>query len=185
MDIILNLASPEIRKRRRLYHLAVAGLCLSLLLGLGNGLFYWVSQADLRSAEEQLRQQQETVQERERALAALPHRLSPKEVERFGARIALYNRLILGANYSFTRLLFELERAIPANVTLTEIQPDLGGGAATLSGMAKAMEDLLRCIERLREREAFHQVYLLNHSMEKDSSSVRFTISLRYREEAA
>ena len=69
MDMTLNLASPAIRKRRRLHQLAVGGLCLNLLLGLGNVLLYTLSQADLRSSEEQLRQQQELVQERERNLA--------------------------------------------------------------------------------------------------------------------
>jgi hypothetical protein len=185
MDITLNLASPAIRKRRRLQLLAVAGLCLSLLLGLGNALLYTLSQADLRSSEEQLRQQQELVRERERALASLPQRLSAKELERFGSRIDLYNRIIHGANYSFTRLLFDLERAIPPNVTLTEIRPDLGGGAVTFLGNAKSMEDLLRCIDRLKGQEAFHQVYLLNHAEEKGSAGLRFTISLKYREDAA
>jgi Tfp pilus assembly protein PilN len=185
MDITLSLASPAIRKRRRLHLLAAGGLCLNLLIGLGNGLLYTLSQADLRSSEEQLRQQQELVQERERALGSLPQRLSAKELEHFGARIDLYNRIIHGANYSFTRLLFELERAIPPNVTLTEIRPDLGGGAVTFLGNAKSMEDLLRCIDRLKGQEAFHQVYLLNHAEEKGNTGLRFTISLKYREDAA
>ena len=185
MEITLNLASPETLRRRQLRHLAVGGLCLSVLLGLGNVLLYTLSQADLRSSEEQLRQQQELVQERERNLASLPHRLSPKELEHFGSRIALYNRIIQGANYSFSRLLFELERAIPPNVTLTEIRPDLGGEAVTFLGNAKSMEDLLRCIEQLKGQEAFHQVYLLNHAEEKGNTGLRFTISLKYRGDAA
>jgi len=185
MDITLNLASPAIRKRRRLYQLAVGGLCLSLLLGLGNALLYHISQADLRSSQEQLRQQQELVQEKERVLASLPHRLSPKELEHFGSRITLYNRIIHGASYSFTRLLFELERAIPPNVALTEIRPDLGGGAVTFFGNAKSMEDLLHCIERLKGQEAFHQVYLLNHAEEKGNTGLRFVITLKYRGDAA
>ena len=84
MDVTLNLASPAIRRRRRLHLLAVGGLCLNLLLGLGNALLYTLSQADLRSSEEQLRQQQELAQERESVLASLPHRPSPKELEHFG-----------------------------------------------------------------------------------------------------
>jgi Tfp pilus assembly protein PilN len=184
MDITLNLASPEVRKRRRVYQLAVGGLCLNLLLGLGNALLYHISQSDLRSTEEQLRQQRELVQQKERGLASLPHRLSPKELEHFGSRIGLYNRIIQGANYSFTRLLFELERAIPPNVMLTEIRPDLGGGAVTFLGHAKSMEDLLRCMERLKGQETFHQVYLLNHAEEKGNTGLRFTISLKYRGDA-
>ena len=54
MDITLNLASPEILKRRHLYHLAVGGICLSVLLGFGNLLLYRSSQADLRIAEQRM-----------------------------------------------------------------------------------------------------------------------------------
>src|SRR3990172_8874591 len=172
MDMTLNLASPAIRKRRRLHHLAVGGLCLNLLLGLGNALLYTLSQADLRSSEEQLRQQQELVQERERILASLPHRLSPKELEHFGSRIALYNRIIQGANYSFTRLLFALERALPPTVPLPAIRPDRGGGAVTFWGKAKSMEDRLRCSEGLKGQEAVHQGCLRKHAEEKGSTSL-------------
>ncbi len=185
MDITLNLASSDIRKRRRLYHLAVGGLCLNLLLGLGNFLLYRSSQAELRISEKRLRQYQARVRERERSLAILPHRFSPKEMEHLAERIDLYNRIIQGANFSWTRLLFDLERAIPANVTLGEIQPDFGKGEVTLSGTAKSMEDILRCVRRLKERDAFHQVYLLNHAGEEGNTTLRFTISLRYRRETA
>jgi hypothetical protein len=184
MEITLNLASPAMRRRRRLYRLGVAGLCLNVLLGIGNVLLYRASQAELRVAEERLREYRTAVQEGERVLAALPQRLSAEELDHFGGRITLYNRIIQGANFSFTRLLFELERGVPANVTLTEIQPDLGAGGVTLSGMAKTMEDLLRCVERLKEREAFQQVYLLNHTVEKRTGALQFTISLRVRGEA-
>lgn len=185
MDLILNLASSDVRKRRRLRQLAVGGLCLNLLLGLGNFLLYRSSQADLQSAEARLHRVQEAVRQRENSLAALPHRLSPKEIEQFGARIALYNQIIQGANFSWTRLLFQLERAIPAHVTLSEIQPDFGGGSVTLSGTAKTTEDVLRCVQRLKEREAFHQVYLLNQRAKKGNTPVEFTISLHYRGEGA
>ncbi|MFQ5848658.1 MAG: PilN domain-containing protein [Candidatus Methylomirabilales bacterium] len=185
MDLTLNLASSDVRKRRRLRHLAVGGLCLNLLLGVGNFLLYRSSRADLQSAEVRLHRVQEAVRQREDSLAALPQRLSPKEMKRFGARIALYNRIIQGANFSWTRLLFELERAIPAHVTLSEIQPDFGEGSVTLSGTAQTMEDVLRCVQRLKERDAFRQVYLLNHAVEKGNTSVRFTVSLHYQGEAA
>jgi Tfp pilus assembly protein PilN len=184
MDISLNLVSPAVRKRRRLYHLAVGGIGLSVLLGIGNILMHLSVQAELRLAEERLREYQESIQQSEQILATLPQRLSPQEVERFGERIALYNRIIQGANFSFARLLFELERVIPANVTLTEIQPDFSAGGVTLSGMAKTMDDLLRTVERLKERQTFHQVYLRDHAVEKRTNALQFTISLQYRGEA-
>jgi Tfp pilus assembly protein PilN len=185
MDITLNLASPEILKRRRLYHLAVGGLCLSLLLALGNFLLYRSSQADLRIAAQRIREAQEAIQKRERSLATLPDRLPPSEMARLDARVKLYNQIIEGANFSWSGLLFELERAIPANVALDEIQPDFGEGAVTLVGTARSMEDILRCVERLKERDAFHRVYLLNQEVKEKDAAVRFTISLHYRGEPA
>jgi Tfp pilus assembly protein PilN len=185
MDITLNLASSATRQRRRLHYVAVGGLCLNLLLAVANLLLYRASQEDLRMATERLRQRQVAVQHKEDLLATLPQRLSTKDLEDFGARITLYNRIMQGANFSFAHLLFELERAIPPNVTLTEIQPDIDRGGVTLSGTAKTMEDMLRCVERLKERKDFQQVYLLSHGVEKGKASVRFTISLRYGGEAA
>ncbi len=185
MDITLNLVSPAIRKRRRLHHLAVGGLCLSLLLGLGNFFLYRSSHADLRIAEQRLAKYQEAVRQRESSLSTLPHRLSRKEMARLDARIKLYNKITEGANFSWSGLLFELERVIPKGVALGAIQPEFGKGDVILSGTARTMEDILRCVQRLKEREAFHQVYLLNHAADKRDAGVQFTISLRYRGEPA
>ncbi|MFQ5657718.1 MAG: PilN domain-containing protein [Candidatus Methylomirabilales bacterium] len=185
MDITLNLASPAIRRRRRLHQLAVAGLCVNLFLGIGNVLLYRSFQADRRTSEERVRQAQQIVRKRERSAGPAIARLSPKDVEHLGARVDLYNQIIEGANFSWTRLLFELERAIPKDVTLVAIQPDFSKGGVTLSGDAKTMEDLLRCVRGLKDRDAFHQVYLLQHGLKAGKPTLRFTISLQYREEAA
>jgi hypothetical protein len=50
--------------------------------------------------------------------------------------------------------------------------------------MAKTMDDLLRTVERLKERQTFHQVYLRDHAVEKRTNALQFTISLQYRGEA-
>lgn len=185
MDITLNLASPETLKRRRLFQLAVAGIGLSLILGFGNVLLYRSIQADLRIAQERIRQAEEAIRQREDSLSSLPDRLSTTEMMRFDARVRLYNHIIEGANFSWSGLLFELEQAIPDRVALDEIQPDFGVGGVSLVGTARTMEDVLDCVQRLKEREVFHQVYLLNHQANEKESTVRFTISLRYRGEQA
>lgn len=188
MEITLNLVSLEVQRRRRLYQLAVGGLCLGLLLALGNFFLYRSSQADLRIAEQRLARYQHAVGQREQSLATLTTRLTPQEVDRLGERVKLYNGIIEGATFSWSQLLFELERAIPANVALVEIQPHFIDGNITLTGTAKAMEDLLRCVRRLKERDTFHQVYLLKHEALKGrtgASRMQFIISLRYQGEAA
>lgn len=188
MEITLNLVSLEIQKRRRLHHLAVAGLCLSLLLGLGNFLLYRSSRADLRIAEQQVEHYQEAFRKREQGLATLTSRLAPQEVKGLGARVNLYNQIIQGAAFSWSQLLFELERAIPANVALVEIQPNFAEENVILVGTAQTMEDLLLCVRRLKERDVFHHVYLLRHEEEenqKGSGRMQFTISFRYRGQAA
>ena len=43
----------------------------------------------------------------------------------------------------------------------------------------------IAAVRRLKERDAFHQVYLLNHAGEEGNTTLRFTISLRYRRETA
>jgi hypothetical protein len=188
MEITLNLVSPEIQKRRHLRHLAVAGLCLSLLLGLGNFFLYRSSRADLRIAEQQRQRYQQGVQKREESLATLTRRLTSQQVEGLDARVKLYNGIIQGSTFSWSHLLFELERAIPANAALVEIQPNFVKGDIILAGTAKTMEDVLRCVRSLKERDVFYQVYLLKHEVNKDRTGgggMQFSISLRYRGEAA
>ncbi|MFQ5883144.1 MAG: PilN domain-containing protein [Candidatus Methylomirabilales bacterium] len=188
MDITLNLVSPEIQKRRRLRHLAVGGLCLSLLLGLGNFFLYRSSRADLRIAEQRRERYQQAVQKREDTLATLTRGLAAHKVEHLDDRVKLYNGIIQGAAFSWSHLLFELERAIPANVALVEIQPNFVEGDIILAGTAKTMEDVLRCVRSLKDRDAFYQVYLLKHEVKKDrtgGSGMQFSISLHYRGEAA
>ncbi|MEE8283065.1 MAG: PilN domain-containing protein, partial [candidate division NC10 bacterium] len=100
----------------------------------------------------------------------------------------LYNQIIQGSTFSWSHLLFELERAIPANVALVEIQPNFVEGDIILTGTAKTMEDLLGCVRSLKERDAFYQVYLLKHAVNKDRTrggGMQFSVSLRYRGEAA
>ncbi|MCI0409485.1 MAG: hypothetical protein L0191_13155, partial [Acidobacteria bacterium] len=69
------------------------------------------------------------------------------------------------------------------DASLEGLEPDVRR-AVTFLGNAKSMEDLLRCIELLKGQEAFHQVFLLNHAEEKGNTSLRFTISLKYRGDA-
>lgn len=188
MDITLNLVSPAIRRRRRLHQLAVAGLVLSVLLGIGNVLLYRSFQADLRISEERVQQARHVLRQREGSAGPQTAHLSSEEIDRLGKRVKLYNQIIEGANFSWTRLLFELERAIPNNVTLGAIQPDFSKGGVTLSGDAKTMDDLLRCVRSLKDREAFHEVYLLQHAVKEEKGGkpkLQFTISLQYREVAA
>lgn len=188
MEITLNLVSPEIQKRRRLRHLAVAGLCLSLLLGLGNFFLYHSSRADLRIAQQRRERYQQSIRKREESLATLTRRLPAQQVEGLDARVKLYNRIIQGSTFSWSHLLFELERAIPANVALVEIQPNFVEGEIIMVGTAKTMEDVLRCVQSLKERDVFYQVYLLKHEVNKDRTGgggMKFSVSLRYRGEAA
>lgn len=185
MDITLNLASPEILKRRRLFHLAVGGIGLSVLLGLGNVYLYRESHAELRLAEERIQQAEEAIRKRDDSLKSLPDRLSPEETSRLDARVKLYNHIIQRANFSWSGLLFELERAIPQGVALDEIHPEFEKGAVTLSGRARTLEDILRCVQQLKDRDAFHEVYLLNHQAKEKENIVQFTIALRYRGHAA
>ncbi len=185
MEITLNLASPETLRRRQLHLLAIGGLCISVLLGLWNVHLYRASRADLRIAEERIQQAEEAIRQREHTLSTLPDRISTEEKARLDARVKLYNHIIKGANFSWSSLLFELERAIPQGVALDEIHPEFGEGGVTLSGRARTMEDVLRCVQQLKERDAFHDVYLLTHQAKEQENTVQFTISLRYRGYAA
>jgi Tfp pilus assembly protein PilN len=184
MEITLNLISPERKRRRRLRRLGLLGLFVGLLLAVANSSLYRSSREEQSRWEGRGGALREEVAKAERNLATLQGRLSPAERERLVERVKLYNDIIQGAAFSWSRLLFELEQSLPRSIALLEIQPDFAATRVTLTGEAKTMEDLLQCVRRLQERERFQQVYLLQHGVKGEPpgpTKVRFTISLRYR----
>lgn len=186
MEITLSLISPEIQRRHRLRRLGLLGLFVSLLFTLVNSALYRSYREEQSRWAGQVAVLQQEVLQAERNLTVLQSRLSPEQRERLVERVKLYNSIIQGAAFSWSRLLFELEQSLPTNIALLEIQPDFAASRVTLTGEAKTMEDLLQCVRRLQERERFQQVYLLQHAVKSGQTGptkVSFTISLRYRGE--
>jgi Tfp pilus assembly protein PilN len=186
VEITLNLISPEKRRRHRLRRLGLLGLLVSLLLAGGNVYLHRLYREQQSQWEGRAASLREEIAKAGQSLTALQSRLSPKERERLVERVKLYNGIIQGAAFSWSRLLFELEQTLPTNIALVEIQPDFAANRITLTGEAKTMEDLLQCVRRLQERERFQQVYLLQHGVKRGqtgTTKVSFTISLRYRGE--
>lgn len=186
MEITLNLISPEITRRRRLRRLGLLGLLLSLLFAGGNVYLHRLYREEHSRWEGRVTLLREEVTKVQQDLAALARRLPPEERERLVERVKLYNGIIQGAAFSWSRLLFELEQSLPPNVALMEIQPDFAANRITLTGEARTMEDLLQGVRKLQGRERFQQVYLLQHGVKKGqpgATKVGFTISLRYRGE--
>jgi len=184
MEITLDLISPETQRRRRLRRLGLLGLSVSLLLTLGNVALYRSYGEEQSRWEGRIASLREEISKAQRNLGTLQSRLSPEERERLVERVKLYNGIIQGAAFSWSRLLLELEQSLPRSIALVEIQPDFAATRITLMGEAKTMEDLLQCVRRLQERERFQQVYLLQHGVKKGqtgTTKVSFTISLRYR----
>ncbi|MFQ5839639.1 MAG: PilN domain-containing protein [Candidatus Methylomirabilales bacterium] len=180
MRLTLNLASidPALRRRRRRY--AFGALVLTILLSAGHALLYRTLDREARALRVRGAQVEEGLKKLEARLFAVE---APPKAD-LTRRITLYNEIVERASFSWSRLLFELEKAIPQRVRLTEIQPEFTSRLVRLRGKAASFEDLLTFVRGLEARTSFSEVFVLQHALSKEKGGpgrIAFTIGLTYR----
>lgn len=186
MAPILNVSRYDPRRIRRASAVltgAVVALALLGLLQLAAAAYLVRQSAGDRSPAAELTRE---LERREARLAELRDRLTGEERRSLVARITFLNRLLEVSAFSWTGLLYELERAIPPEVSLAEIQPDSGTGKVRLHGVATTPEGLAAFARRLEARPAFEEVLLLRQAATSDAargepSGVEFQVLLVYR----
>ncbi len=186
MPLLLNL-SPYDPRWIRLTRQALTAAAVTLtLLALSQALFAW--QLRGRGGQEGSRVEEMTreVAQLEARLSQLRDGLTPEARKALVTRITFFNRLVEASVFSWSSLLYELESAIPGSVYLAEIQPDLNTRKVRLQGVAATLEGLTTFVQRLQERTAFRDVFLLHHAEKTDTSprgvsGVEFQVSLVYR----
>lgn len=180
-----NLAATDFRAgRRHLILPATVAAILVLLLLAQIGLWVKVRREGqsiaprLAKMESEFHRHEEEVRT---ARAAIP----PEVMKRYETKVAVFNRVLESAAFSWTGLLAELERSVPPGVTLKDIHPDLTTGAVTLRGSARTFDDLGRLLHTLGEQPAFREVFLLRQSTTKAAAgapeSLEFVVTLVYK----
>ncbi len=111
---------------------------------------------------------------------------SPEERRALATKVAFLNGVLDASAVSWTGLLAELEAALPAEASLTEIQPDRSAGRIRLTGLAATPDAVAEFVRRLEVRPAFRDVFLLQQAEKAGvapggAPAVAFSVSLAYR----
>ncbi len=179
-----NLASANFRRHRRC-SLLVAAIAAGLAAALGVQLLLWTSlRRDGLGIGERLAQMEAQVRRHEEEVRAIRTTIPAEALKRYEARVAAYNQILEASAFSWTRLLVELEHAVPPGVHLREILPDQSSGRVTLSGAARSFDDIARLVRGLSERTSFRDVYLLRQASRTETGggdTLDFTLSLLYQ----
>lgn len=193
MRLPINLASDEYARARRQWRWASLALAAVLALTAGQ---LWVAWSLMgarpsaggriaRLAEEVARLEAQPKDPGHPLGAPLGEPLAPGGSKALRARIDRYNRILEAAAFSWSGLLSEFERAVPPDVALAAIQPDIGASTVTVHGLARRFDDIGAFLRALEDRPAFQEVYLLHQAERKGQGgaegALEFTVSMRYR----
>lgn len=108
---------------------------------------------------------------------------SPDDDAAVGAlvkQVAALNLVLEAKAFSWTALLNDLEAAVPKNVSVSSIRPDLKTKILTLDGVALGLQDVTALMTSLQEGGRFAEVFLQQQRSTEDNRT-EFTIQCTYR----
>jgi len=105
--------------------------------------------------------------------------VSKNEMTGLEKKIKVLNDMIVRKSFSWTRFLNDLEKAIPANISVKKIEPKFLDHGVTISGEALTLKDLTRLILSLETHPQFNQVFLLDQKVGNENR-VEFQVHLNY-----
>lgn len=106
---------------------------------------------------------------------------SAKEMDTAAADLAVVAEIAGKRDFSWIRALDNIEKAIPAGISLSSIQPSFMEEGVKLSGYGKDFAALSRFIDNLEGLKVYKRVFLINHSikeMDDERKAVVFNISI-------
>jgi len=180
LPLNLNLATRP-RRNRRFYVLLSRGLVVLIAVLAGLAVFtvlkYGGESARLRASIAEARKLEDDAKREERRLTA-----DIKAEERLsGGRVDLVNGIILKKTFSWTKLLSELEAALPGPSFITAFVPsisDQGAAALRLRVTSRNLDDLQTLITNLNAR-GFKNIQVFDETRAGDGRLVT-EISLTY-----
>jgi Tfp pilus assembly protein PilN len=172
--ISINFASKNYRLIERVRIIVLAGIvifCMTLagMIWADVSLRMSSSRMDLKlkELEASLEQARPMLREREQL------------VKDFSAMTGLME----AKNFSWTRLLTNIEAVVPKGVALNKVGFNPKDHALTLEGRAHTPESLRTLVERLEKSSSFKDPFLKHQSIDK--GSISFNVVAVYREDAS
>ncbi len=174
-----NLASLDYRQSRRRTLLVAAGVAI-LALVLAGQLVLWTGlRRGVEGIGRRLAEMEGEVNRHEEQVRAIRASVPADSLKRYQAKVTVYNQILEASAFPWTRLLVELEQAVPPGVYLREVYPDPASGRVTLTGVASSFDDLTRLVRGLAGRTAFRDVYLLRQAT-RSAGGMDFSLSMGY-----
>ncbi len=181
-----NLATSDYRRVRHQSWLASAAAGVLALVLLGQAAYWAVLRHQTSGLQTRVAAVELQAQAQEQKARAA-RRGPAVDLKAYEAKVAAYNKILEESTFSWTGLLFELERVVPPTVELQDIQPDLATGRVTLSGTTRSYEDVTQFVHALSQRPAFKAVNLLREAESKAEprpgrppKEVSFGVTLTY-----
>lgn len=176
-----NFASSQYARVR----LIAAGLYAASMLGLvlGTMMWWWASENRremtlLQENVSRVQQQASRVRDDLRGVGFSPD--DPASVDALAKQVAALNQVLEGKAFSWTALLNDLEAAVPRNVSVNSIRPDLRTKTLTLDGVALTLQDVTALMTALQEGGRFTDVFLQQQRI-TENNRTEFTIQSTYR----
>jgi Tfp pilus assembly protein PilN len=176
-----NFASGAYERARlinaALYAVAVAALVLA-------GVTVWWAADDRREAAamqgnvDRVRQQSARLRDELQRLGFSPD--APGAVADLAKRVAGVNQILEQKAFSWTTLLNDLEAAVPRNISIGSIRPELKSGGVALDGTALTLQDLAKLMIALEQSGRFTDVFL-QRQRTAEHERVEFSIQCSYR----
>lgn len=178
----VNLASRPYRDTRAFTVAVVALSAITLLLMINN---IWTA-VDYLSGTENVRAEiaaleAETAEIR-KATTQNRERIESIDRQDVNRRIAYVNSQIAERAFSWSALLDDLERVLPDDVRITQLNPTIGpeGVQLTLALEAKEQEGIIEFLDRMLADPSFTRAFPLREQVEENGIRT-FTVQSEYR----
>lgn len=102
-----------------------------------------------------------------------------REIDILSRKIEGINAILERKGFSWSELLYSLEKASNKNVSITRIRPSYGDKKVRLSGVAKGLSDITALLDNLQETEYIRKSYLMREEallIDKKYPAVSFEI---------
>ena len=181
----INLASPDVAKRRKIYRIAVA-TCLVLLVLIWADLLQWQHLRQATAAfDVGAAQVSDDVREGQTGLRHFGGSATPKKPVEIEKEIAAVNRLLQKKHFSWSAFLSDLERSVSEDISIQRINPDTKSHLVVIDGVARSLPALTAFVNQMQKSGPFAEVFLLDQKREEieiDDEAVMVTsFSIRFR----
>jgi len=185
----INLASPEVAKRKAVRRGANVAIGLLLLLIALDAVALRTVWEETATFDARMTRVTQDTRQMQAALRRLGRAVSPKTQEDLQKEIDAINALIERRAFSWIAFLADLEARVDDDLSIQRIQPGGGNGDVTLEGVARSLPALTAFVERLQKEGPFSEVFLNNQKRleegeegagDEEAEAIGFSIHFRY-----